>query len=650
MTTYRTPDVYIEEISVFPPSVAEVETAIPCFIGYTERATRVVANDLLNVPTLIKSLLDFESLFGQGPKIIVSSVAIDDANNFVSSTIANSYYLYDSLRLFFDNGGGKAYIVSVDKYGAGIDRDKLKGGIDKVSKVDEPTILLFPDAATLAVDDLAAVQQRALQQCGSLKDRVAVLDTRSDDPLGQNFRAKIGINNLKYGAAYSPWLKLNYSKNVGYADIKSVIVKGGAAATLQSLTADAGLLGLMNNLDNAQDDIKSIGTRITAVVGAGKTIASRFGDLVTVYQSDKTVPNASANLQAIFGYIYLLAELVDGFIKAGSDLKNTALKSDIGSTIGATLKPAYIALIALEKELDGKLAAASPYTPQWDVVPLASDSHWGDIFAASAPTASTTGIPASADTDIKILDAALAGINKAYTIAASAIGGIATGASAYSGNSEQNLLDNFSIYANIIKGINNTLTAAPPSGAIAGIYALVDGQRGVWKAPANVSLNSVIEPTYYFDNFETDDLNVDAVAGKSINAIRAFAGKGTLVWGARTLAGNDNEWRYISVRRFFNMVEESVKKSTYWAVFEPNDANTWVKVRGMIENYLTQKWREGALAGAAPKDAFFVRVGLGVTMSAQDILEGRMNVEIGMAAVRPAEFIILKFSHKLQTS
>lgn len=179
---------------------------------------------------------------------------------------------------------------------------------------------------------------------------------------------------------------------------------------------------------------------------------------------------------------------------------------------------------------------------------------------------------------------------------------------------------------------------------------MVDNQRGVWKAPANVSLSNVIGPTHNFDLSDTDGLNIDPVAGKSINAIRAFAGKGTLVFGARTLAGNDNEWRYVPVRRFFNMVEESVKKSTYWAVFEPNDANTWVKVRGMIENYLTQKWREGALAGATTKDAFFVRCGLGVTMNAQDILEGRMNVEIGMAVVRPAEFIILKFSHKLQVS
>jgi phage tail sheath protein FI len=190
----------------------------------------------------------------------------------------------------------------------------------------------------------------------------------------------------------------------------------------------------------------------------------------------------------------------------------------------------------------------------------------------------------------------------------------------------------------------------PPSGAIAGVYAFVDGQRGVWKAPANVSLADVMEPVVKVDSLKQEEFNVDSTTGKSINVLRAFAGKGTMVWGARTLAGNDNEWRYISVRRFFNLVEESVKKSTYWAVFEPNDANTWVKVRGMIENYLIDKWREGALAGATPKDAFFVKCGLGATMNAQDILEGRMNVEIGMAVVRPAEFIILKFSHKLQTS
>ncbi len=190
----------------------------------------------------------------------------------------------------------------------------------------------------------------------------------------------------------------------------------------------------------------------------------------------------------------------------------------------------------------------------------------------------------------------------------------------------------------------------PPSSAMAGIFAAVDSSRGVWKAPANVSVSSVTAPAIQFSNVQQDSMNVDVTAGKSVNAIRAFTGKGTLVWGARTLAGNDNEWRYINVRRFFIFVEESCKKATEQFVFEPNDAHTWVRVQGMIENFLTVLWRQGALQGIKPEHAFYVAVGLGKTMTAIDILEGRMIVEIGMAVVRPAEFIILRFIQKLPES
>ncbi len=195
----------------------------------------------------------------------------------------------------------------------------------------------------------------------------------------------------------------------------------------------------------------------------------------------------------------------------------------------------------------------------------------------------------------------------------------------------------------------NGVTLAPSS-LMAGIYARVDSSRGVWKSPANEGLNGVSELLYKVTDELQKDLNVDSNSGKSVNALRFFTGQGFKVWGARTLDGNDNEWRYVSVRRFFNMVEESVKKASVRFVFEPNDANTWVKVRAMIENFLVLQWRAGALAGAKPDDAFFVRVGLGETMTALDILEGRLNVEIGMAVVRPAEFIILKFSHLMQQS
>lgn len=204
-------------------------------------------------------------------------------------------------------------------------------------------------------------------------------------------------------------------------------------------------------------------------------------------------------------------------------------------------------------------------------------------------------------------------------------------------------------YPLVQSAIGRIPVVLPAAPLVVGAYAAVDSTRGVWKAPANVSLRSVLRPTVKITSEQQEGLNVHT-SGKSINAIRSFVGKGTLIWGSRTLDGNSNEWRYVPVRRFFNMAEESIKKATEQFVFEPNDANTWTKVKAMIENFLILQWRAGALAGAKPEQAFYVNVGLNETMTALDILEGRMIVEIGMAVVRPAEFIILKFSHKMQES
>lgn len=202
-------------------------------------------------------------------------------------------------------------------------------------------------------------------------------------------------------------------------------------------------------------------------------------------------------------------------------------------------------------------------------------------------------------------------------------------------------------YNQIKKLLADQRVILPPSAAIAGVIASVDRERGVWKAPANVGLQAVIAPVKQVTDEQQALLNIDATSGKSINAIRSFAGKGPLVWGARTLAGNDNEWRYISVRRLFITIEESVKKASAFAVFEANDTSTWLKVKGMIDSYLYTLWERGALRGSKAEEAYFVNVGLNKTMTQDDILNGRLIVEIGLAAVRPAEFIILRFSHKL---
>ncbi len=204
-------------------------------------------------------------------------------------------------------------------------------------------------------------------------------------------------------------------------------------------------------------------------------------------------------------------------------------------------------------------------------------------------------------------------------------------------------------YGSIMKEMRKKLNLLPPSGAMAGIYTRVDNARGVWKAPANVTMASVISPAVNLTNQDQEDLNI-TLQGKSINAIRSFIGEGTLVWGARTLDGNSQDWRYINVRRTMIMLEQSVKAACKAYVFEPNDANTWVGVKSMINNFLTAKWKDGALAGAKPEDAFDVQIGLGATMTANDILDGYMNVSVKVAISRPAEFIVITFQQQMQKS
>lgn len=206
-----------------------------------------------------------------------------------------------------------------------------------------------------------------------------------------------------------------------------------------------------------------------------------------------------------------------------------------------------------------------------------------------------------------------------------------------------------SIYKEMMTEITDRMNCLPPGAAMAGIYTMVDSTRGVWKAPANVSLNSVISPTVNISHDDQEDLNVTP-QGKSINAIRPFVGEGTLVWGARTLDGNSLDWRYVNVRRTMIMLEESVRLAAKAYVFEPNTANTWVTMRSMIENFLYTIWKQGGLAGAVPADAYSVHVGLGETMTPNDILEGILRITVLVAVTRPAEFIEITFQQQMQKS
>lgn len=643
-TVYKTPGVFIEEIPKFPPSVAPVETAIPAFIGYTEIADDISPDDLLNKPKRIGSLVEFSLYYGGGPALSVSEVNIDDANNFKSAKISSSYFMYDSLRLFYANGGGDCYIVSVGKYGASVDDTQLNGGLDALMKEDDPTLLLFPDAVLLTDDQLANVQTHALAHCAddSRMDRIAVLDTKENDPKGVTFRSKIGVNFLSYGAAYTPWLKTNLPKKVTFPDVAAKIKRNGAAVTLQGLTADAGIQTQITELGKAYTDKTNIIAKTNALASPSFNLRDRYASLVAVYNGAKTV----SNFQALVQYVMSIVTKLDDFLEPGhvDIITNAALLASVQSTIVTTFKPTVTDIIALDKAAKTKWGAG--YTTQATAASF-TDAIWTAGYVAGV---SASGI-LIAVTDVENTDLAVNALNTTFdSLTRSYLSLVVGAASAAASNQDAGLQLAFPVYKTILKGVSTYISNIPPSGAIVGIYAMVDRTRGVWKAPANVSLSNVIEPVVTFTKTELDALNVDVTAGKSINAIRTFFGKGTLVYGARTLAGNDNEWRYIPVRRLFIMVEESVKKATEQFVFEPNDANTWVKVQAMIENFLYNIWRQGALQGAKPEHAFYVAVGLNKTMNPIDILEGRMIVEIGMAAVRPAEFIILRFSHKMAES
>lgn len=205
-------------------------------------------------------------------------------------------------------------------------------------------------------------------------------------------------------------------------------------------------------------------------------------------------------------------------------------------------------------------------------------------------------------------------------------------------------------YKQVMGIIQERINTLPPSGAMAGVYTQVDNTKGVWNAPANVTPLGAVGLTLNINDSMQAGLNVDAVSGKSVNCIRFFNGQGILVWGARTLDGNSQDWRYINVRRTVTMIEQSVKLAARTYVFAPNDANTWVSVKSMIENFLTTIWKEGALQGAKAEDAFNVAVGLGTTMTAEDILNGNMRVAVKLAVTHPAEFIIIEVEQEMAKS
>lgn len=185
-------------------------------------------------------------------------------------------------------------------------------------------------------------------------------------------------------------------------------------------------------------------------------------------------------------------------------------------------------------------------------------------------------------------------------------------------------------------------TFIPPSGSVVGVYARSDTARGVSKAPANEVVRGCSGLSVQYNTGEQDILNP-----RGVNLIRFFTGQGIRIWGARTVSSN-GLWKYVNVRRLFIFLEESIKAGTNWVVFEPNDEQLWARVSRTLEGFLTRVWRNGALMGSTPAEAFYVDIGR-TTMTQDDIDNGRLICVIGVAPVKPAEFVIFRITQKTST-
>lgn len=497
--TLATPGVYIEEKSSFGSSVVPVQTAVPAFVGYTEKANRS-SKSLINKPTKISSFGQFVELFGGAPKTKFN-IEADDSSTVgfkVSIVDGTRFLLYDSIRLFYANGGADCYIVSVGDYSETIDASKLNdptgGGIVSLEKHLEPTILVVPDAVLLSESDCFSLQAAMLSHCGyKMKNRFAILDvyngsqerTFDENDVVNRFREGVGSNFLMWGAAYYPYLNTSVVKS--------------------------------SELDY--------------------TVIANPEELVEVLTAE-----VNNNLEA------------DNISEARAE----GIKAEINKILDTT-DPDLI------KSLQSTLSVVCPRI-------------------------------------------------------------------------------NF-----ILEEVGELANLLPPSAAMAGAYTMCDNEESVAKSPANISLGSVVTSSIDINNDNQEELNLP-LNGKAVNAIRGFTGKGVLVWGARTLDGNSQDYRYISVRRTMTFLEQSIKFAAEAFVFSPNNSTTWSTLRSTVSNFLNNQWQSGLLAGTSPEDAYDVSIGLGATMTPNDILDGVLKMTIKVAITRPAEFIVITFEQQQQKS
>lgn len=587
---YRTPGVYIQEPNSFPPSIVGVETAVPCFIGYTAKAEDSDTRSLNLVPKRVESMAEFAQFYGGGypeeyylavaptraereaaekaereaaaaareadptapppkprnlPDVSWGTISLDGTNLYDLMEVGKvGFNLYNSMRLFYANGGGSCYIISCGTFGTTvptISANHFSEALKVCAGLIGPTMVAIPDAMLLPSQaEYDKVAAALLTTCATAGDRMALLDIWGADVATKDnwddqvtafrdgIRSQVPSEMWRFGAAYFPPL-------------------------------------------------------VTSVVSPDEIDISNFAD-------------DAANLKV---------------------LKN-ALKYALGASYPNTDSPPP------STALTGT-AAASPDlgSSNLPIPDSANLSEKGQLILTKFVNQIGSSKPNPPPNVPEKVDTVLTHKQLTQALVAMVPG-----------------------FRQLLAAVAATQGVLPPSGAIAGVWTTNDSLRGVWNAPANTGIATMIMPKLQVDHQGQEDLNVP-VQGLAVNAIRTFQGRGSLIWGARTLDSNSNDWRYIQVRRTMIYVEQSVKQALEAMVFKPNTAQTWVTVVSMIESFLHGLWAAGGLMGSTSNEAYVVQAGLGSTMTPQDVLEGVMRVHITLQMVHPAEFIELTFKQQM---
>ena len=569
----KTPGVYIKEKNAFPNSIVEVATAVPAFIGITERADDG-GRTLVGKPVRITSMNEYRKYFGGAPKAVFDIKPVTDITKA-------------------DFVGQKRKAAGAAPAAAGDGASADDGAAD--------------GAATATASDGADKK----------------LESESVGFVVQQF----GTNEYTIGTGAGAPKGNLHSRYVLFYSLMHFFQNGGGPCYIVAVG------NYEKDVNKPISDVQPFLDGILSLVKEPEPTMVLIPDSVSMERSawQQVQQNSLAHCGVKMRNRMALVDVYNGNMEPADCIG--AFRNDIGS-VGLNFGAAYYPWV--------NSSVVQP--TDVGVCNLSKDAR----KALVEPMKVGVGVDQAAidkekDPKVKAKKEAIAKeIDRLLTIPEDA-------EAADMQSLEDTLRVLSPLYKKVVSEMQEKLNLLSPCAAMAGIYTMVDNTRGVWKAPANVSVSAVVSPVVNIDNDEQEDLNVTP-QGKSINAIRSFIGEGTLVWGARTLDGNSLDWRYINVRRTMNMLEESIKLASKAYVFEPNDANTWVTMKSMIRNFLTGIWKRGGLAGAVPDDAFSVHVGLGETMTSEDILEGILKITVLVAISRPAEFIEITFQQQMQKS